>query len=137
MCHTCFMCFTFLFSAHTPLPWPLTLLSVLPVSVYTSILLFSCSLSHNYYPSFSPHLPHLSDPSISQEVTDSSLYFLLCSLVSPFYPFSSLFLSAYIVSLAVPLKFCFPVFLHPWFCLSLVSITGTYISHQNTVTQSL
>lgn len=82
------MCFTFLFSAHTYPSMPCDPSVCLASVCLYLILCSSSSLSHNYYPSFSPHLPHLSDPSMSQEVTKTPP-----ALFSGF-PFFPIFLSA-------------------------------------------
>lgn len=104
LCHTCFTCFAFLFSAHTPPSMPCDLSVCLASVCPYLILCSSSSLSHNYYPSFSPHLPHLSDPSMSQEVTKTPP-----ALLSGF-PFFPIFLS---------LCHALPLLLYHWNSVSL------------------
>lgn len=109
-----------------------------PSDSLPSVCLYLMPCSHKFYPSFSPHLLHLSDPSVSQEVTKTPLHVSCLALWFPFFfHFPLCFSVPCIVSLAVPLKWCFSVFLHLWSCLSVVCITCTHISHQNIVTQSL
>lgn len=90
LCHTSFMCFTFLFSAHTPLfhaLWPFCL-SCLCLPIRHS--LFPQILS----PFHSPFAPFVWPLCITRSHKDSSLCFLLGSLLSLVFPFSSLFLCA-------------------------------------------
>lgn len=79
--------------AHTPLPCPVTLLSVLPLSAHTSILCSSSSHSQFLSLILSPFAPSAWPIRITRSHKHSSSCFLLCSLVSPFFPFSSLLLS--------------------------------------------
>lgn len=126
--HTCFMCFTFLFSAHTHLfhaLWPFCL-SCLCLPIPHSLFLqlpFSQILSLF----LSPFAPFVWPLCITRSHKDSSLFFLLTSLVSPFFPFSSLFLCAMLC-----LSFCTTEILFLCFPSSLVlSVSGLYYMHKH------
>lgn len=108
LCHACFMCCTFLFSAHThPFHalWPFCLASFsvppapfLSISVPLSLPIFPICLTPLYHKK-SQRLKALCAPC-------SALWFPSF----PHFPLS--FSLPCVVSLAVPLKFCFSVFLH-------------------------
>lgn len=103
--------------AHTPLPCPVTLLSVLPLSAHTSILCSSSSHSQFLSLILSPFAPSAWPIRITRSHKHSSSCFLLCSLVSPFFP---IFLSVslwHALSLLLYHWNSVSVFLHLWFYL--------------------
>lgn len=141
-----FYAFQFIFSVASCPPWP----CVLPLPNHTLILCSSSSLPPKFYPSVFPYFPYPTCLTLLCHLCSQrplSLYPLLHPLLCPFFSFSFCFFLLPFFSLAVPLDFslflslplsaclCFPTSL--LLSISLVSVTGTCISHQSSFTQFL